>query len=57
MRFEERKEIIASIRYVDKVIPYIETTLDQLPRHLRNFSQTFLPKAAIEQLIPCPERS
>ena len=55
MGFEERKEIIESIRYVDKVIPYVEDDTGSVARTLEQLKPDVFAKGGDRSLETLPQ--
>ena len=55
MGFKERKEIIESIRYVDKVIPYVEDDTGSVARTLEQLKPDVFAKGGDRSLETLPQ--
>jgi cytidyltransferase-like protein len=54
MPFEERKEIIKSIRYVDKVVPYVETASGSVAKTLEKLRPDIFAKGGDRTIDTLP---
>jgi D-beta-D-heptose 7-phosphate kinase/D-beta-D-heptose 1-phosphate adenosyltransferase len=55
MPYEERKEIIESIRYVDKVVPYIETANGSVSKTLERLQPDIFAKGGDRTIETLPK--
>jgi glycerol-3-phosphate cytidylyltransferase len=55
MKFEERKEIIESIRYVDSVVPYVETESGSAAKTLEKYRPDVFAKGGDRTIDNLPQ--
>ena len=55
MKFEERKEIIESIRYVNKVVPYLESKSGSVAKSLEKYKPDVFAKGGDRTMDKLPK--